>query len=896
MTRIIPLAGLILLLIRAASAAEREIPPPPFDHPVLLETATLRFALCVDDGRYEILDKQTGTIWNSNPLQARFGEIALIRNGKEVRLPLSRCETGKPGDALVVTFRPDAAHPDARVIVTISPEPDSPVLAISWKADKALAVRSIRLLDAALAVTAEEKGQALVPVRLGILVPSDSGIAFTRRFDTYAYEGCHMAMLGLVKSGATALLTWESPYVAVRLESRLDVKPVGSRQALLPSLDLSKSATSFRIRFCGPGDHVTIAQAYRETAKRAGWFVPWNEKLQGHRDRAKLFGAINYKLWSCLTRKMNLESTKEESVRVNWTFHEAAQVAEHLKSDLKLDRVLFTLGGWIRRGYDNQHPDILPAAPELGGDEALAACAKRVMGLGYLFCLHDNYQDMYRDAPSWDESYLMRRPDGRIAAGGHWAGGRAYLTCSKRALDLAKRPANLPAVRKLTRANAYFIDTTTAAGLQECFESGHPLSRRDDMKWKRALCDYARGIFGVFGSECGREWAIPQADFFEGLTGVSGRAYHDKKMPAAVGGVVVPLFELVYRDTIALHGKYGYAPERAAGYVLRHALIGRTLHHHNVPAHLYWKEPVPDAVTAWPVAEVEPTGPRTFRIAYRWTVERRPARNWRAFVHFCDERDAIAFQNDHAPDPPTSAWAPGEVRLGPFTVNVPDNLSGDFQVRLGLYEPDGDRRARFVSGADAQHRIMLGTLSVSKRGISFKASAGAPSGPPPDAAFVRADGGWAEGLHPFDRFVKNAYEILSPLNELTSRVPMTRHDFLTPDRRVQKTVFGAGNGAYETIVNFGDRDYLHASKRGGDVQLPPFGLLIEGPSFAAFHAKSWAGHHYDAPVLFTLRSLDGRPLESSATIRVYHGFGDARILVGGKLRTVTREETVALKP
>ena len=33
-----------------------------------------------------------------------------------------------------------------------------------------------------------------------------------------------------------------------------------------------------------------------------------------------------------------------------------------------MDDVLFTMGGWIHRSYDNQHPDILPAAPECGGN------------------------------------------------------------------------------------------------------------------------------------------------------------------------------------------------------------------------------------------------------------------------------------------------------------------------------------------------------------------------------------------------------------------------------------------------------------------------------------------------------------------------------------------------
>src|ERR1043165_3101796 len=72
--------------------------------------------------------------------------------------------------------------------------------------------------------------------------------------------------------------------------------------------------------------------------------------------------------------RMSEDSTKEERVRVNWTFDEAAQVAEHLKNDLKLDKVLFIMGGWIHRGYDNQHPDILPSAPECGGEIGRASC------------------------------------------------------------------------------------------------------------------------------------------------------------------------------------------------------------------------------------------------------------------------------------------------------------------------------------------------------------------------------------------------------------------------------------------------------------------------------------------------------------------------------------------
>jgi hypothetical protein len=447
-------------------------------------------------------------------------------------------------------------------------------------------------------------------------------------------------------------------------------------------------------------------------------------------------------------------------------------VAEHLKRDLKLDKVLFTLGGWIHRGYDCQHPDILPTAPECGGDAAFADCARRDMRLGYLFCLHDNYQDIYRDSPSWNEDYVMKRSDGSLAKGGHWNGGTAYLTCSKKAFELAKRPQNLPAVKKLSQANSYFIDTTYAAGLYECFDKNHPLTRWEDIKWKQALSDEARRIFGIFGSECGREWAIPHSDFFEGLTGVSGTYYHNQDLLRGVGGAVVPLFEIVYRDCIAMYGKYEYDVSLAAEYVLHHLSLGRPLNYHDIPEHLYWTNAAPSN-----------------------------------FV-------AAAFTN-------------------------------------GAVNP---------------------------------------------ALFTRADEGWAENHHRLDRFVKNTYELLSPLNELTSQMPMSSHRFLSPDRKVQYTVFGEGATAVEVVANASHKSFSWKSKLGGEITLPPYGFLVESPEFVAFHAQSWNGLSYTNAPLFALRAQDRQPLHKSKQIRVFHGFGDPRLKLGESVQTVAKEAVITAGP
>ena len=759
---------IVLLGLHLTGVATKgyELPPPP-PEPGTIYTSQLQFRVRKDLGTFSISDGFWKILWESRSDLRRIGVVTLKLGDEERQVDLCDFDLKQNGTALDLIFHPLAGQPSAWLRIHIRSLSDGRTIEFSYDTAEDLNVERLRLLDNLLWTADTESGYIVVPARMGLLISAQKGVSFKHTFDTYAYEGCHMQMMGIVKNGAAALVTWDDPYVAAEVKSEKASRDGQSgNQILSTAMVLRKSARSVRVQFLGKGDYVTIAKAYREIATERGLLVPWSEKLKGHPERAKLFGAINYKLWAVLDREMNEESTKEEVVKVVWTFDEAARVAEHLKNDLKLDKVLFVMGGWTHRGYDNQHPDILPANPECGGDDALAACASRIMAQGYLFCLHDNYQDIYRDSPSWNEDLIMKGPDGSLVKGGKWWGGRAYLTCSMQAFELARRPQNLPAVKQLTNANSYFIDTTYASGLQECFDTHHPLARGDDMKWKQALSDYARDIFGVFGSEDGREWAVPHSDFFEGLTGVDGTWFHDKKLLSETGGVSVPLFELVYRDSIALYGKYGFDIAQSADYVLYHISIGRPLNYHDVPPHLYWKE--------------------------------------------------------------SGAAAP-----------APANASA-------------------ASGRDP-------------------------------ALFTRADHGWAEGLHPFDRFVKNTYEILSPLNEITAQLQMTRHEFLSPDRKIQRTVFGEGQQRVEVVINRGELEFTFKSRTGGAIRLPPDGFFIESPAFVAFRALNWNGLTYASAATFTLRSLDGFPLARSHKVRVFHASGDPRIKMGRVVDEVEKE-------
>jgi hypothetical protein len=729
-----------------------------------------------NNGSYQILDKQTKVTWHSNPYIRRFCSATVRVKWRSFHLSLDRLEISKIEKTLRMTYR--SAEEEVELTVNVELLDDGRTLELSYEPSEGSDIENFRLLDDGFWITDAEKGYVVVSAREGLMIPSDSGCVFIRRFPTFSYESCDMEMLGLVKNRSAVLIMWHDPYVTVEIKSTLYPCVADARQILSTSFDLTKTAKVVKIKFLGEGDYVTIAKAYREVAKEKGWMVAWREKLRETPEAVKLFGASNFKLWYCLDRLLDYK-TNEKSVTVNWTFDEVAQVAEHLKKDVRIERGLFTIGGWIRSGYDNQHPDILPAAPECGGDEALAKASEAVKKLGYLFCLHDNYQDLYWNSPSWSRDLVMKREDGSLASGGFWSGGQAWLMCSEKGLELAKRPQNLPKVQELFNPNAYYIDTTFASGLCECYDKNHPLTKWEDMRYKQELCDYAISVFGVFGSECGKEWAVPHAYFFEGLGGVSGRYYHWLD-PSSMGGRVIPLFEMVYRDCIAVYGKYGYDYAKSAQYVLHHIIIGRPLHYHS------WEE----------------------------TIGERP---------------------------------------------LLSHSAGS-----GLYWK--------------------------------KTPEDEPQGWPYDAScFIRADNGWAEGMCLVDRFIKNTHEILSPLHEITAETVVTGHEFLT--LTVEHVVFGED---VEAVVNkasaefaewtYKYAEYVHTSKMGGDVLLPTFGFVIESPTFVAFHALSWNGVEYGKPVLFTIRSLDGKPLEKSKKIRVFHGFGDSKLKLRGKTHTITREE------
>lgn len=755
--RVVRVLGLVVM-----TAAALAVALPASAELLRLESAAMLVQVDGKTGQWSVLDKDSGVRWPSQGEAAPGVAKALEGEFKATSLPQRIVLRNNAGSGATFELVDEGRSLDVRY--------------------EGNDLGDVRALGDALAVTGPERGGVIVPCREGLWIPADSGAAFRHTFGTSDYEGCHMNMLGLIKRGSALVISWYDAYVFPELESKLKQGPSGV-QRITTTLTLRRSARSFRLTPLGKGDWNTVAAGYRRIAEQKGLLVTLRDKIRRNAHAELLIGAANVKLWTCLARRMNEESTKEESVQVHWTFAEAAAIAEHLRKDLGIERCLFILGGWTEGGYDCRHPDNLPANPECGGNDALAAAIRRIQALGYVACLHDNYQDMYRDAKSWNPDLIERRPDGSLIQGGRWLGGRAYMVCAPKQLELAMRPQNLPEIHRLFGPWSYFIDCTFAVGPRECAAPAHPIGRNEDIAWKMRLSQYARELFGLFGSECGREWALRCSDFFEGLVGVSGRYFHGLN-PATLGATVVPFWEMVYHDCQICYGKYGYAADQSAEYVAHHVLCARPLHYHSIPHH-----------------------PRQ---------------------------------------------------------------------RLSL----------------AEHLYW-------KEAKEAKGRSGTPGGKgrdSPRACFTRTDSGWAEGLHPADAFLKNTHEVLGPLHQATAHYRLTRLELLAPDGSLRRAIYGQGEEATSVVVNFGPTDVSVQLPAAGAAVLPPFGFVIQSPRFAAFYAKSFNGVQYPDGAMFTVQAADGKNLDQTQRLRIFHAFGQPRIAWRGQAYEVQREQLVTLEP
>lgn len=75
-------------------------------------------------------------------------------------------------------------------------------------------------------------------------------------------------------------------------------------------------------------------------------------------------------------------------------------------NDIGVKNIWHIVHIWQYKGYDVALPDVFPANPNYGGNEALLQLSNFNKSLGNLFCLHENYIDIFTESEKFNKKYL----------------------------------------------------------------------------------------------------------------------------------------------------------------------------------------------------------------------------------------------------------------------------------------------------------------------------------------------------------------------------------------------------------------------------------------------------------------------------------------------------------
>ncbi len=173
--------------------------------------------------------------------------------------------------------------------------------------------------------------------------------------------------------------------------------------------------------------------------------------------------------------------------------------------DQGVDHLVIIQHDWQRYGYDVKLPDHLPANPAYGGDEGMIAYGRAANECGFLWSLHENYIDLYPDAPSYDPSARVLQADGTPSKAWYNPGTKVQsygLKCN-RALGYARQ--NSPLARQRYGATAAYLDVHTCVPPwhQLDHEAGQPAAAMHQAKTRfdTELFEFERQTHGgpLFG-------------------------------------------------------------------------------------------------------------------------------------------------------------------------------------------------------------------------------------------------------------------------------------------------------------------------------------------------------------------------------------------------------------
>lgn len=314
-----------------------------------------------------------------------------------------------------------------------------------------------------------------------------------------------------------------------------------------PSLGKMDYRRIIKYTFLSDCDYNDLCKVYRTYVNEQGRLRTLEEKAARNASVNDLIGCafVHRGIKTVVQPNSDFFDPENPEKNNNLTRFETREKEIHHLHDLGVEKLYLHLDGWAQPGYDNQHPDYLPACKEAGGWEGMKSLVDAMHECGYMFGIHDQYRDYYLAAPSFDENYACRLTDGSIPKHQKWAGGPQSYLCATQAPYYVKR--NFQEIEKNgIRLDGAYLDVFTCNEGDECDNPMHRMTRKDCYDFRCKCFEYLLSNGILPSSEEVSDWAVPSLVFCH----YAPYDFMLRQPGSPKQGIPVPLYNLVYHDCV----------------------------------------------------------------------------------------------------------------------------------------------------------------------------------------------------------------------------------------------------------------------------------------------------------------------------------------------------------
>lgn len=381
-----------------------------------------------------------------------------------------------------------------------------------------------------------------------LVIPQKTGLMFTvedakmpkvlGRYGCYDGSGLSMPWYGMTNMKNGIIVIFETPY-DVGVNVKLDDKGATYAPQVYwqPSMGTVRYPRKLHVALIKDNGYVGLSKYYRNRLIERGQYVTLREKAAIRPNIAKLIGSLD----------LHMRGSEES---------QKSMIEKFMSQGVK--KMLINTGSfpktiqWMKDqgllvGTYKIYTDILPGGR---GDEAHS-----------------------RGYPQ--DAYTMSE-GGTIRGFAFTEANKSTYRCSIMQMPLMAE-LEPPTIFK-NGYEAYFLDVTTSLSPKECYSPAHFIDRTGDIMQRIAMLKFTAELGVVLGSEDGYDWACPYLDYFEGMVmprrfgympGITVGNYKEKftindeyKNVDLNERVRVPLWDLVFHDSMVTSWRWNFAPDR----------------------------------------------------------------------------------------------------------------------------------------------------------------------------------------------------------------------------------------------------------------------------------------------------------------------------------------------